>query len=186
MGDAVRRRARDVLLVEKNPSRGRREAPGQQVEERGLAGAVRPDDRVQAARLDREAHVLDGGERAEGLAQVAGFEDRRHVQNLCHASTTPPRRKSTTITNATPRSRGQRAHTTLIDSESQMNTDEPMIGPYSEPEPPISVANTTLPENTKLIASSGTMPNSIAYSTPARPENAPPITNARSLKRGTL
>ena len=38
-----------------------------------------------------------------------------------------------------------------MDSESQMNTKEPITGPYSEPEPPISVAKMTLPENTKLI-----------------------------------
>ena len=51
------------------------------------------------------------------------------MPQTAHASTTPPRKKSTTITNATPSSSGQRAHTTLIDSESQMNTNEPMIGP---------------------------------------------------------
>ena len=33
------------------------------------------------------------------------------------------------MTNATPSKSGQRAHITLIDSESQMNTTEPMIGP---------------------------------------------------------
>jgi hypothetical protein len=43
-----------------------------------------------------------------------------------------------------------------------MNTKEPMTGPYSEPEPPMRVANTTLPENTKPMDSRGTMPKSIA------------------------
>ena len=106
----------------------RRKGAGEQVEERGLAGAVRPDDRVQAARLDGEADVLHRHEGAEGFAQALCLEDR-HAKNRFQTSTTPPRKKSTTITNATPSSSGQRAHTTLIDSDSQMKTNEPMIGP---------------------------------------------------------
>src|SRR6185369_8092522 len=94
-------------------------------------------------------------QRAERLAQALCFE-KRHASSLCQASTTPPRRKSTTITKAMPSSIGQRAHTVLMDSESQMKTTEPITGPYSEPEPPISVANTTFPEVTKLSDSSGT------------------------------
>jgi hypothetical protein len=47
--DAVRRRAGDVLAVEEIwPDVGAKVA-GEQVEERGLAGAVRADDRVQRA-----------------------------------------------------------------------------------------------------------------------------------------
>ena len=62
------------------------------------------------------------------LLRLFCFEDR-HAKNRFQTSTTPPLKKSTTITNATPSSSGQRAHTTLIDSDSQMKTNEPMIGP---------------------------------------------------------
>ncbi len=51
------------------------------------------------------------------------------LRSRAHASTTPPRKKSTTMTKATPSSSGQRAQSVLTDSESQMNTNEPMIGP---------------------------------------------------------
>ena len=64
-------------------------------------------------------------------ARTAGGARRaaRHAQKRAHASTTPPRKKSTTITKATPSRSGQRAHTALTDSDSQMNTKEPMTGP---------------------------------------------------------
>ena len=40
------------------------------VEERGLAGAVRPDHRAQFAGLDRHRHVVDGDQAAEMLGDV--------------------------------------------------------------------------------------------------------------------
>ena len=128
MRDAVRRRAGDVAPVEHDAAGARRELPGQEIEQRRLAGAVGADDRVQAAGLDAQADIVDRGKRAERLGQVLCLEDC-HDQKRDQASTTPPRKKSTTITNATPRSSGQRAQITLIDSESQMKTIEPMIGP---------------------------------------------------------
>src|SRR5204863_9698324 len=128
VGDTVRGRPGDVAPVEEDAPRARAVDPGKKIEERGLPRAVRTDDGVQRACLDGEAHAVDGGQGAERLAQVFCFEDR-HAQNRAHASTTPPRRKSTTITNARPSSSGQRAHSVLTDSESQIKTNEPMIGP---------------------------------------------------------
>ncbi len=128
MGDAVRGRTRNFFLVENNSSRGGCERPGEQVEERGLAGAVRADDRVQRARFDAQAYAADCREGAERLGQVFCLENC-HFLNREKTSTTPPRKKSTTITNATPSNSGQRAQTVLMDSESQMKTKEPMIGP---------------------------------------------------------
>src|SRR5262249_39573245 len=123
--------------------------------------AVGTDDRVHRAGLDPQADAVHRGQRAEGLDQILRLEDR-HDQKRDQASTTPPRKKRTTATKATPRSSGQRAHSVLTDSESQRKRRAPMSGPKSEPLPPISVANTTLPEATKPIASSGTMPKSMA------------------------
>src|SRR3954469_21409318 len=126
MGDAVGRRAGDVFAFKEQRSRGRRKGSSQEVEERRLAGAVRSDDRMQRAGLDAQAHRVHRGERAEGLGQAVRCENR-HMRD--QASTTPPLKKSTTMMKATPSNSGQRAHTTLIDSESQMKTNEPMIGP---------------------------------------------------------
>src|SRR6185437_8984267 len=48
---------------------------GQQVEARGFAGAVRPDQRVNAAPTDPETDVANGVESREFLGQSVGFEN---------------------------------------------------------------------------------------------------------------
>src|SRR5690349_10468322 len=63
--DLVRRHPRDVLAVEDQTARGRLVDARDQVEDRRLAGAVGPDDREDLARLDLEAHAVDGPEAAE-------------------------------------------------------------------------------------------------------------------------
>ena len=60
------RRAEDL-----DPPRPRLEEPGHQLEQRALAGAVGADDREQAARLDRERHVLQRGAIAVARRDVA-------------------------------------------------------------------------------------------------------------------
>ena len=52
----------------------RREEAGEQVEQRGLAGAVGADQRVHAALGDAQVDVGDGAEAAELLGQRAGLE----------------------------------------------------------------------------------------------------------------
>ena len=49
----------DVAILEQDAARGRRIDEADQVEDRGLAGAVRADDGVDLALLDREAHAVD-------------------------------------------------------------------------------------------------------------------------------
>ncbi len=70
---------------------------GEQVEIGGLAGAVRADDRVAQPCLEREAHVLRHGERAERLAERAGLErDHARVLRRRRARAAPRRvRRST-------------------------------------------------------------------------------------------
>src|SRR4030095_5964311 len=52
-----------------------RKIAGDQVEERGLAGAVRADDGAQVALGHREVHAVDGLDPAEVLPQADGLED---------------------------------------------------------------------------------------------------------------
>ena len=53
-----------------------REHAGHQVEQGGLAGAVRADQRVDLARVDREAGVGDGADAAEMLRDACDLEHR--------------------------------------------------------------------------------------------------------------
>ena len=49
--------------------------PGEQIEEGGFARAVRPDNRVGAAALDLDRHVIDGDQSAKFFAQVHAFPE---------------------------------------------------------------------------------------------------------------
>ena len=71
----------DVPTLEEDLAFVGRELAGNEVEEGGLAGAVRPDDADGFARLDGEAQVVDDGD-AEGLLQPVHRDRRgpwRHV-----------------------------------------------------------------------------------------------------------
>src|SRR5215469_4617649 len=70
------RLGRDVAAVVENLPGARVEKLGQQVEDGGLAGAVRPDQRVDRAAPDFEVDSLDGGKAAELFAQSAGLENQ--------------------------------------------------------------------------------------------------------------
>jgi hypothetical protein len=65
----------DVLVVEEDLAAGRGEETGEQVEERCLAGPVRPDQRVDASRGHREVDVAHRLEATEALAQRLGAQD---------------------------------------------------------------------------------------------------------------
>ena len=68
---------RDVATAEIDGAGVRRERARQDVQQGGLAGAVRPDDADRLARGEREVDAVQHGECAETLANVNGGENRR-------------------------------------------------------------------------------------------------------------
>ena len=76
-GAALRRPALgDVDAPEPDRPRGRLLRAGQDVEQRGLAGTVGPDDADGAAGLDREVHVVEDHETPIPLVDGASRQDR--------------------------------------------------------------------------------------------------------------
>src|SRR5438034_925548 len=63
--------------------------PREDVEERRLSRAVRPDDR-RDARLEREVHRLQRGEAAEPLGHPSGVEEGRHLPFQVSELSLPP------------------------------------------------------------------------------------------------
>jgi hypothetical protein len=61
--DALRPRAGDVLALEQNPSRAGRQLAAQLVHQAGLAGAVRADNDMPLAGLDREIDIVGDHQR---------------------------------------------------------------------------------------------------------------------------
>ena len=76
--DAMRRPARDVDAVERDRSGiGARSMPHDQRHDGRFAGAVRADQADDFAGAQIEAHVLDGDEAAEALAEFADLQTDR-------------------------------------------------------------------------------------------------------------
>ncbi len=103
----------DVEALEQHMSLGRPQQAGQQVDQRGLAGAVGADQGMPRAGLELEVDVARGGERAEVDAQAAGFEQRRAhgdarfdwtaADNRSHRPMMPLRANSAMTTSRSPR-----------------------------------------------------------------------------------
>ena len=74
--DVVARDGSQVDAVDEDQSIGRRLLAGQQTQERGLAGACRPDDGNELAILDGEVDLVEGNEII--------FVDRGNVSELYH------------------------------------------------------------------------------------------------------
>src|ERR1700686_832633 len=65
----------NVLALVEDLAARRAQKLGEEIKARGLAGAVRPDERVDRAALDPEVHSVDRHEACEFLGEILGFED---------------------------------------------------------------------------------------------------------------
>ncbi len=74
-GHAVLREAREVAALEQDAARGRRIDESDQVEDRGLAGAVRPDNGVDLAALQFERDAIHGHHAAETNPKILHREE---------------------------------------------------------------------------------------------------------------
>ena len=75
MGPPVGREPGDVDALEEDAALVRRIDAVDDVEQRGLAGAVGPDDGEQLAAVDLEADAVDGHQAAEALGHVLEDEE---------------------------------------------------------------------------------------------------------------
>src|SRR5436190_290801 len=74
-----------VAVLERDDAGGGAQDAGQHVDERGLAGPVRPDDRHELARVDGEAHAVEGAELAVELPDPLGTKDHARAAS-CSAA----------------------------------------------------------------------------------------------------
>jgi len=65
----------DILAVEQNLARSRRQKLGQQIEYRCFAGSVGADQGVYMAACHLEIDIVDRGETLERFYKVTGFEN---------------------------------------------------------------------------------------------------------------
>ena len=74
----VRRQPREIVPVELDAARGTDER-GDRVDERRLAGAVRPDQPDQLALLDDDVDLVDGAYASEADREASRGEDGAHA-----------------------------------------------------------------------------------------------------------
>ena len=86
LGHEVRRPVGDVLACELDDAGRHLVDAGDHVEERRLAGAVRPDEAYDRALGDREVDVVHGHEAAEFLAQRGRLEEQLGHQRCTSTS----------------------------------------------------------------------------------------------------
>src|SRR5580698_4414074 len=99
------RKLGDVLAVEPDRARGRRKESADQVEEGGLAGAVRPDDGAHLAFGHIERDVAHRHQIAEAFCHVLNLENvdgAAHALLRCRKPSSPRGKNNTTSTNNSP------------------------------------------------------------------------------------
>src|ERR1700738_3573878 len=75
-GDLALRAPGDVSAEETDPALVERERTGNEVEHRGLAGAVGPDETQDLSGAELEAHVVDGDQPAEATRSAGNGQKR--------------------------------------------------------------------------------------------------------------
>ena len=81
-----RRIGHDVETRDARGARGRSEVPGEDAEDRRLAGAIRPEQTHDLPGTDCEGDVVHGEARPIPLGQLFGNDDRAHqaIVSRCH------------------------------------------------------------------------------------------------------
>ena len=99
---ARRQQLGNILALENDLAGGLREEAADQIEERGLAGAVRTDDGAQLALLDRHRHAVDGDQAAEMLRYIFDAQQAHDVALRLTRPSTPRGKNSTTSMKISP------------------------------------------------------------------------------------
>ena len=97
-----RAEAGDLPPVEEDPPRARREESADQVEERCLPRAVRPDHGAELALLDREVDFGERLQRAEPARHAVELQEAHPLLRRASTPSSPRGKKSTTRMNISP------------------------------------------------------------------------------------
>ena len=134
----VRLERGDVVAFEQDAPGGRAQHAGEEVDHGGLAGAVRADQGMAGALLDRERDAVGRGDAAEMLVEAAGLEHDRHVTRPLQQRLA---RRSRPRIISTMRASRDRASRVCDGAEPDHEQDERA---FEERQPqPVPMANTT-------------------------------------------
>src|SRR6185369_2788097 len=155
LGTRGRGGVRDGFAQQRDAARVGGQVARDQVEQRGLAGAVGADQQVPLALLDPQVDRARDLQPAEGLAQIGDFDDGAHVvfssgpdfsmgravrrrgrRRRASPATMPPGMNITMMMNTKPSSMIHRSMYALATFLSRTTSAAPTTGPLSVPAPP--------------------------------------------------
>src|SRR4051812_415990 len=185
----VRRPALDALAVVDDLARGGGHRAADEIEEGGLAGAVRADDRVHAFFRDRQIDAVDGGEAAVALRQPLELEDHRESRARSarsrRRSITPCGRKIISRTKSSPYMKRYQSFRKRKRSGRSESTMAPSTAPQNVSMPP-KMTNRMIATDICRPKVGGSMKKKwCAYSPPPMPVSAAPTPKASTLFRRT-
>src|SRR5690606_32122181 len=130
--------AGEVASVERDAARTRQVDAGEQVQQRGLAGAIRADDRMHEPGIELEGEVLDGVHAAELLRQVfdAQRAHRRRPKYVASVGTAPRGKKIIVPIMIAPSTTISYSFTTVSACGSTVSTAAPTTAPKVDAMPP--------------------------------------------------
>src|SRR5690606_35118743 len=181
-----------VGMVQREAPRGRLVEAGEAVEDRGLAGAVRADDRGDLALVGGERKIRDGNEAAEAHDEVLDLEQRRaraHAPLPFGWSRTEgsrwarsPRGRQTMIaTIAAPNSSMRNSANWRPNSGRVTRTIAARTTPVWLPMPPSTTIARMIADSMKVKLSGLMKPWRVAKKAPAKPPSMAPIAKAESF-----
>ena len=135
--DLVHRQAGDVFAQQLDTPAVDRQEAGDRGEQRGLARAVGPDQRHDAALINRQCGVVDGPQAAEDLGQSGNFQHHfatfaKRGLRFLKRSISPLGRKAMMTTSSAPYKTSDRPCTEVserVPSLSPANSTAPISGP---------------------------------------------------------
>ncbi len=122
--------AGDVVAFEQDAAAVRLQHAGELVDDGGLAGAVRPDQRVAGALLHLQREIAGDAQAAEGLFEIAGFERDRHGASLSGTATTalrPANCRMIEVRQRTAPSDGSRAADQHDHDQHEADPEQPVL-----------------------------------------------------------
>ena len=114
---------RNVATLQENLACGRLDHPGQEIDQRRLAGAVWADQRLTGAGPNRERHIVGRDQRAEMAREAARLQRRR-----AHATPRPAARGATRAISASARRADPVAAGEHQDDQSEPDPEFPIFG----------------------------------------------------------
>src|SRR5262249_34612251 len=180
-----------VRALEQDAAAVRREMAADQIDERGLAGAVRTHQREKFALVDGEIHAIAGVDIAELFAEIDGlqkdhadFSFGRSLAVAAESAPTMPVGKSmTSSTRTTPSRSCQYSVGATAEVLRYVKRRPPTIGPVKFRKPRSNLIKTISPENVQYSTSGVVRPLSGTQRIPASPVMVPEMRNATQRNR---